>query len=128
GVANAVQQRRLAMVHVTENGHDGRSRAPINEFALLERLLDLLFSRLLLDDIQFDVVFEHQLDGGFGIDRRVDRDALADEEKLLENVGRLDAGCCGEVLDENRLSDLDLASAFRSRGRAMTAAGGSLEI
>jgi hypothetical protein len=125
GVPYLVQQRGLAVIDVPQDGHHRASRLLVDHLALRELLNDLLLAALLLDDVELDLVFEHDLDGGVGVDGGVQGDLLAGEEQLLDDVPRPDAGGRGQVLDGDRLFDPDLAPDLRRGDGALTASGGA---
>ena len=107
GRADGVEQRGLAVVDVTHDGHDRRAR--------LER-------RRIVGDVEhafLDVGFGDALDGvaeflgdelgGVGVDHVVDRRHLALLHQDLDDVDRALGHAVGELLDGDRLRDRHFA-------------------
>jgi len=113
------------VIDVAQDGHHRASRLLVEHLALRELLDDLLLAALELDDVELDLVFDHDLDGGFGVDGGVQGDLLAGEEQLLDDVPRPDAGGRGQALDGDRLFDPDPPAGLGRGDGALTASGGT---
>ena len=75
--ANAVEQRRLPVVHVPEDGDDGGAGLTVlRTLVTQQRLFELLFHIFLAFDLQIDTAFECQLQGLIFLEIRVDRQHL----------------------------------------------------
>src|ERR671910_2249416 len=104
-LADRVEQRRLAVVDVAHDGHDGGARLEVL-VVVLERRLRVLLVRDVDDlDLLVELVREH-LDGVVG-QRLGQRGHLAQLHQLLDDVGDRDAQVLGDVLDRRAGVDLD---------------------
>src|SRR5918994_211087 len=105
GLADGVEQRRLAVVDVAHDGHDGGARLEVL-VVVLERRLRVLLVRDVDDlDLLVELVREH-LDGVVG-QRLGQRGHLAQLHQLLDDVGDRDAQVLRDVLDRRAGVDLD---------------------
>ena len=116
-LADLVQQACLAVVDVSEN-RDHR-RPPEHLFridlARFEFREELIFQRRLFLDVQLNAVFEGNRSRGIAIQRGIDGD-VADplQKEFFDDVVALDAQGGGEILDGNRLLDIDRSAALSS--------------
>src|SRR5918994_1748601 len=105
GLADGVEQRRLAVVDMAHDGHDGGARLEVL-VVVLERRLRVLLVRDVDDlDLLVELVREH-LDGVVG-QRLGQRGHLAQLHQLLDDVGDRDAQVLRDVLDRRAGVDLD---------------------
>ena len=122
GAANLVEQAGLAVIDVSEDGHDRRATTLVGALATLEALFDDVRGRLRFIDDEVDVEVDHDLHRLLAVDGAVDRRHRSAEEELLENVAHLDASCRGELFDRERLSNMDLGNFACFALGALTAA------
>ena len=97
GLANRVEERRLAVVDVTHDRHDRRARNEVRLVVLVLLRLELLFRRVLDRDLALDLGRD-QLDLLVG-ERLRRRAHLAERHEDLDQLGHRDAERPGEVLD-----------------------------
>ena len=107
GRADGVEQRGLAVVDVTHDGHDRRARRQLRRIVgdVEHAFLDVGFGDAL------DAVAEFLGDelGGVGVDHVVDRHHLALLHQDLDDVDGALGHAVGELLDGDRLRDRHLA-------------------
>ena len=115
GLADAVEQRRLAVVDVAHDGDDGRARDAI--LGMDVHGLDL--EQFLFEAAQLDLGAELARDHRRGVDvqRRVDRHHDPLVEELLQDVLRAEFELVGQVLDGHAFGERDRARDRRRRRR-----------
>ena len=111
GLADGIEQRRLAVVDVAHDGHDRCTRVP-----------GLSASSLLADEAGFDVGFRNALRrmaelghdqlGGVGVDHVVDLVHLALPHQQLDDIDGALAHAVGEFLNGDRFGNDHLAHDF----------------
>ena len=124
GLADGVEQAGLAVVDMAHDGDDGRTLDELVRLGLVEDVLVLgrgrlrgLFvlvlglGRAALGDLEAELLGHQRR--GVAVDGLVDggEDATADE--FADDVGRVDADELGQLLDGDRLGDLDGAASRR---------------
>ncbi len=107
---DVVEQRGLAMVDVTHDGNDGRTRLGSNSFLTLNlHTLQILFDLVLFQDLRrVTELFDHEHRGVL-VDRLVDGGHDAHVHQYLDDLGRLDSHLSREVRDGDGLTDTDFA-------------------
>ena len=105
GLADRVEQRRLAVVDVAHDRHDRRARLEVLVGVVELRLGVDLVGRVDDLDLLVELVREH-LDGVVG-QRLGERGHLAELHQLLDDLGDRDAEVLGDVLDRRAGVDLD---------------------
>ena len=122
GLADRVEERRLAVVDVAHDRHDRGSRNEVGLVVLVLRRLELLLGRVLDRDLALDLGRD-QLDLLVG--ERLGRGAhLAERHEDLDQLGHRDAERGGEVLDGRARLD-DRGPGRRSDGRLLARRPGS---
>ncbi len=96
-LADRVQQRRLAVVDVTHDGHHRRARLEVGGRVLERDLFLLLVGRMLDDHLALELLGD-QVDRLVG-QRHGGRDHVAKAHHEGNDLGRRDADLLGEILD-----------------------------
>ena len=133
--ANAVEQARLAVIDVTHDRDDGRSRFELLLFVgRFHAGEQLLFGVLRLADFQLDLVVGRDELGHFRVDHRVDIDRgerHAQRRELLKDLRERQAERFAQRADSDRRRNLDFAfagfrAALRLEFRTTKLAAGSI--
>ncbi len=103
-LSDRVQERRLAVIHVT---HDGYNRRP--GLQILRRILGSLqgLVTLILRRLHLVAKIGGDQRGGIAIDRLVDGHHEAQADQLVDHLGRLDAHPLGHFSDTDHLVHAD---------------------
>ena len=109
-VADAVEQRGLAVVDVAQNRDDRTARTKIFRLTFLELLSNCLLGRLGFQDLKFNVVLEQDFLGLLGLDTGVDGRGDAFHEEAFDDLGGLHAGGGRKILDRERCLNRDPAA------------------
>jgi len=117
GLADAVEQAGLAVIDVAQDGHDGRAGSQVfaREVGALE--LELLERGRRLEDGQLDSALHCQKLSKVGVDLGVERRHRALRHQLRQELIEADSGDAAEVLQHDRLGDLDALGACRGPKR-----------
>ncbi len=123
GLADAVQQRGLAVVDMAEDGDHRRPGPQVLGHALgIVDVVEILLGRALVHHAELDAELHGQHDGHLLVEGGVDVDHLVEVHQLAEQVGGLHADGLGQGADGDGRLDLGLRLACGSQGGAMGAA------
>jgi hypothetical protein len=114
--ADRIEQRSLAVVDVTHDGHDRRTRLEVfRRVRRIEQAFDNVGGRHALDGVAH--FFGDQL-CGVGIDEVGDQLHLALLHQELDHIDPALGHACGEFLNRDRFRDDDFAAAALRRLKA----------
>ena len=123
GLADAVQERGLAVIDVAQDRDDRRARHEVFRIDVRrERFHEFVLRGALVDDLEFNPEFHGQHGGQIVVQAGVDGGHLAKGHELAEQLIGLDTDDFGEVADRDRRFDGRAALAGGSDGQAMAAA------
>src|SRR6185437_626582 len=113
GAPDVIEERGLAVIDVTHDGHDGGARLELRRLRLgaLQVFLDLV---LLQNLRRMTHLLDHEHRRVL-IDRLVDRRHHAHVHEDFDDLGRLDGHLLRQLRDGHRLTDADLAHDRRGR-------------
>ena len=112
-LADRVEQRRLAVVDVTHDRHDRRTRREVRLGVLEDLGLGVVVGCVLDHDLTLDLGGDQQ--HGLVTQRLRDRDHLAEAHHDLDDLSNRDAERCGEILDADPRGDGDRPRRSRDR-------------